>query len=55
MKPRTPYGQGYISGLSNKDKAPPHEFNAAQRKAWISGYEDATKPTDTGQRRTMTR
>lgn len=55
MKPRTPYGQGYVSGLGNKVKEPPQEFNDAQRKAWLSGYDAASKPTDTGQRRTMTR
>ena len=55
MSAKTPYRQGYVAGLGNKIKAPPQELNEAQRKAWLSGYDAASKPTDNGQRRTMTR
>lgn len=40
---KTPYGQGYVAGFAGKVKAAPAELNAAQREAWLQGYDDAHK------------
>lgn len=41
--PKTPYGSGYLAGYAGKVKAAPAEYNEAQKRAWLIGYDDAHK------------
>ena len=57
---KTPYGAGYLSGYAGKVKAAPAEYNDAQKRAWLLGYDDAHKASidskrRPGQRPSMTR